>query len=158
MGELILLVPVITLVIASVIDLRTREIPDWVTVVLILTAAVAAVFGWADIQWWMVATGLLLGLGVGLGMFFLLGFGGGDARLVAGIGAVLGPAGIWFFLVWMAIAGGLLAIISKLRGSREYAYGPAILAGYIGYLVFPANMWSTLQKLMPGLESTFQNQ
>lgn len=148
MSNLFLLFPAVLLIIAAVIDLRTREIPDIISVLLIVCGVLAAWFRWAGIQWWMVAAGLAVGLGIGLAMFRCLAFGGGDAKVIAGLGAILGPVGIWFFLFWMALAGGVLALIAKSRGQRDYAYGPAILLGYLGYLIFPADIWTTLRESM----------
>ena len=148
MALAVLITVFLLLLLAAVVDLRTREIPDWISIAILLVGIAAAAFGWAGIRWWMVASGLVLGLVVGLVLFRFAGFGGGDGKLIAGIGAVLGPVGILFFLMWMALAGGVLALIAKYRGQREYAYGPAILTGYVGYLIFPADMWSTLRNLM----------
>ena len=140
MDVLILVVPVVLLLIATWSDLRTREIPDWISVALVLIGITAAGFNWGGVRWWMVPSGLLLGLLIGLALFHFAGFGGGDAKLIAGIGAILGPVGLLFTLFWMAVAGGLLALIAMIRGQRDYAYGPAILAGYIGYLVYPGGV------------------
>ena len=148
MGETILLVPVLLLAVATAIDLRTREIPDWITVALLWVGGVAATFDLAGLRWWMVLSGSLLGLVIGFLLFRLAGFGGGDAKLIAGIGAILGPVGLLFVLFWMALAGGVLALIAMLRSQRDYAYGPAILLGYIGYLFYPADMWISLVKLL----------
>ncbi|MEZ6129757.1 MAG: prepilin peptidase [Planctomycetaceae bacterium] len=148
MTELVLLLPLILLAVAAVIDLRTREVPDWITVALVLFAASAAWFGWAGIRWWMVGSGAALGLVVGLALHRFAGFGGGDGKLIAGIGAFLGPVGLLFVLFWMALAGGVLALVAMYRGQRDYAYGPAILLGYIGYLVYPADVWSAISKLL----------
>ena len=140
MDVLILVVPVVLLLIATWSDLRTREIPDWISVALVLIGITAAGFGWAGVRWWMVLSGLLLGFLIGLALFHFAGFGGGDAKLIAGIGAILGPVGLLISLFWMAVAGGVLALIAMIRGQRDYAYGPAILAGYIGYLVYPGGV------------------
>lgn len=148
MSSLFLLMPAVVLMIAAAIDLKTREIPDTISVALAICGSMAAVYGWAGILWWMVACGILTGLFVGLLMFRFAGFGGGDAKVIAGLGAILGPVGIWFFLFWMALAGGVLALIAKCRGQRDYAYGPAILLGYFGYLFFPADIWSAITKSM----------
>jgi len=147
MSELVLLLPLVLLAVAAVIDLNTREIPDGITVALLLFAASGAYFGWVGIRWWMVLSGLLLGLLIGWALFHFAEFGGGDAKLIAGVGAVLGPVGLLFVLFWMALAGGVLALIAMLRGQRDYAYGPAILLGYVGYLIYPAGVWKTIGKL-----------
>ena len=147
MDVLILIVPVAFLLIATWCDLRTREIPDWISVALVLIGITAAGFGWAGVRWWMVLSGLLLGFLIGLALFHYGKFGGGDAKLIAGIGAVLGPVGLLFSLFWMAVAGGLLALIAMIRGQRDYAYGPAIAAGYVVYLVYPGGVFSAVWKL-----------
>jgi len=130
--------------VASVYDLRTREIPDWISLALLVSAAAAASFGWAGIRWWMVASGGGLGLAVGYSLFRFFKFGGGDAKLIAAIGALLGPVGLLFALFWMAIVGGLLALIAMIRGQNDYAYGPAIAAGYAAYLVWPVGLFQRL--------------
>lgn len=147
MDALTAIVPPVMLLIATWSDLRYREIPDWISVGLVLTGFVAAGFGWAGVRWWMVLSGLLLGLLIGLSLFRFARFGGGDAKLIAGVGAVLGPVGLLIALFWMAIAGGVLALLALCRGQRDYAYGPAILAGYIGYLVYPGGVLATLWRL-----------
>ena len=141
MTAFVLLVPLALLAIASWHDLRTREIPDWIAILLVLTAVVAAALGLANIRWWMVLAGGALGLGVGFLLFRYANFGGGDAKLLAAVGALLGPVGLMFLLFWMALAGGVLALVALLRGQRDYAYGPAIAAGYAAYLVYPAGVW-----------------
>lgn len=73
-------------------------------------------------------------------------FGGGDAKLIAAVGALLGPVGLLFALFWTAVAGGVLALIAMVRGQRDYAYGPAIALGYLAYLVWPVGLF---QRLVP---------
>ena len=148
MDVIVLIAPLLLLGIASWIDLKTREIPDLFCVSLLLIGFTAAVFGWAGIRWWMVLTGLAVGFTVGFLLFRFAELGGGDAKVIIGVGAVLGPVGIWFFLFWMALFGGVLALVARSRGQRDYAYGPALLLGYIGYLVFPADLFSTIKELM----------
>lgn len=140
MTALLLSGVLLMLVVASVYDLRTREIPDWISVLLLIGSIAAAVANVAGIQWWMVVSGGVLGLVIGYILFRCAKFGGGDAKLIAAIGALLGPVGLLFVLFWMAIAGGLLALIAMARGQSDYAYGPAIAAGYLGYLVWPAGL------------------
>ncbi len=147
MDVLILLLPVVLLLVATRCDLRTREIPDWISVALVLIGITAAGFGWAGVRWWMVLSGLMLGFLIGLALFHFARFGGGDAKLIAGIGAILGPVGLLISLFWMAVAGGVLALIAMIRGQRDYAYGPAIAAGYFAYLVYPGGVCTAVWKL-----------
>jgi prepilin peptidase CpaA len=137
MTEFILLTPFLMLLIAAVYDLCTREIPDAFAIGVLLIAIAAAALGAANVKWWMVGAGGALGLAIGALLFRFAKFGGGDAKLIAAVGALLGPVGLLLALFWMAIAGGVLALIAAARGRRDYAYGPAIAAGYFGYLLWP---------------------
>lgn len=135
MSHVVLYGPLVLLVTAAVIDLRTREIPDGIAVALVLVGGLAAGFGWAGVRWWMVPTGCLVGLLIGFALYRCAGFGSGDAKLIAGMGAILGPVGLLLMLFWMALAGGLLALVALARGKRDYAYAPAIAIGYAAYLL-----------------------
>lgn len=135
------------LVTASIADLRTREIPNWISGLMMLIAVNAACFGWGGLRWWLVLTGALAGMALGYASVRFAQFGGGDAKLIAALGALLGPVGLLFLLFWMALAGGVLALIAAARGQRDYAYAPAIAVGYLAYLVWPVGlpqrMWSS---------------
>ncbi len=143
---MLLFIPLLLLVLAMVLDLRTREIPDWISIGLVGMAIVAALFGFENIQWWMVVSGGLMGLMVGAALFRYAEFGGGDAKLIVGVGALLGPVGLMIALFWMALVGGVLALVAMIRGQRDYAYAPAIAAGFAGYLIYPVgilqDLWS----------------
>ena len=55
--------------------------------------------------------------------------GGGDVKLMAAFGTLLGPAGILAAAVFGAIAGALWGLGALLRGARAIPYAPAIAAG-----------------------------
>lgn len=135
-----LAVPLLLLLIATICDLRTRIIPDWISIALLGWGIGAATFGGgafgiAGSAWASLGIGLLLGLGLGAILFALGGLGGGDVKLMAGLGAVLGPIALLHVLFWMAMAGAVLAIVAKLRGRSDFAYVPAIAAGLLIYAV-----------------------
>ena len=103
--------------IACVTDVRTRRIPNVLT---FGAAALAIVFhvttaGLAGLQTgvlgWLVGTALFL-------PFFLLGgMGGGDVKLLAALGAWLGPGDAAWLAIYASIAGGVMAIgVSLMRG------------------------------------------
>ena len=99
---------------ACLTDLRSRRIPNVLT---FGAAAVALVFylvsggltalGWAAAGW---GIGLLLFLP----LFALRGLGGGDVKLLAALGAWLGPSMTVWLALWSAIAGGVFALIVAL--------------------------------------------
>ena len=143
---------------AAVVDARTRRIPN------VLTAA-TAMLGLA-----LAATGVsgttvaasLMGAAVGLGLMLpghVFGAtGAGDVKLLASLGAMLGPGATVAAFLYAAIAGGLLALgfamqrgrvgvtlsrsarllatpattrreIEGAGGSNQFPYGPAIAVG-----------------------------
>jgi prepilin peptidase CpaA len=76
----------------------------------------------------------LVGLTVGYLLFRFAELGGGDAKLIAALGLLVGPVGLLIVLFGMAIAGGVLSLVAMARGHRDFAYGPAITAGFVGYV------------------------
>ncbi|MEO1530055.1 MAG: A24 family peptidase [Planctomycetota bacterium] len=136
----LLLLCLFLLALAAVIDLATREIPDWIPVLVVTLVLAFAALDIAELRWWMILSGIAMGFGLGWLMFRWAKFGGGDAKLIIAIGAVLGPLGLVITLLWMALAGGLLGLIAMARGQRDLAYGPAIALGYLGYLIWPTGL------------------
>jgi prepilin peptidase CpaA len=55
--------------------------------------------------------------------------GGGDVKLMAAFGALLGPAGILSAALFAAIAGGVCALGFAIWGRRAIPYAPAIVLG-----------------------------
>jgi prepilin peptidase CpaA len=104
---------------ACVTDVRSRRIPNVLT---FGAAAAALVFGLASGGFaglgWAIA-GWTVGAGLFFPLFALGGLGAGDVKLLAALGAWLGPGLTVWVALWGAIAGGPLAIVVAL--SRGYA-------------------------------------
>lgn len=104
---------------ACVFDLRTRRIPNALT----LSAAVAglvfhvATSGLAGLP--TAVGGWLLGLLLLLPYFALGGMGGGDVKLVAALGAWLGPQDTFWLTIYAGLAGGAIALVVIV--ARGYA-------------------------------------
>lgn len=126
-------IPALILFCAAGFDVVTRRIPDSFPLLLILWAVVSRTAGFQEPQWGNAALGLALGLVIGFLLFSLGWLGGGDGKLLAGLGAVLGPVGLLATLPWMAAVGGVIAFWSCVRHPKEseIAYGPAIALGYL---------------------------
>lgn len=122
------------LLVATICDFRTREIPDWISIAIGFVAVTASLAGWLGIGLVWVIAGGFVGLTIGYGLFRFANLGGGDAKLIASLGMLLGPIGILILLFGMAIAGGVLSLVAILRGQRDYAYVPAITAGFVWYV------------------------
>ena len=97
--------------IACFTDLRTRRIPNWLT----FGAAAAALAFHASQNGasglLMSVSGWALGVALFLPMFVLRGLGAGDVKLLAALGAWLGPKAVMFVALYSTLAGGVLAII-----------------------------------------------
>ncbi|OFW17220.1 MAG: hypothetical protein A3F70_09940 [Acidobacteria bacterium RIFCSPLOWO2_12_FULL_67_14] len=100
--------------VACVTDLRTRKIPN----VLTLLAALAAFFFYAVVgrgEGLLVSVaGWLAGAAVFFIPFALGGLGGGDVKLLAAIGAWVGPAAVVWTALYTGIIGGGLAVVIGL--------------------------------------------
>ena len=103
--------------IACVTDIRHRRIPN----VLTFGAAAAALIFHAAVSGLPGLLGAALGWTVGvvlfLPFFLLRGMGGGDVKLLAALGAWLGPGDAFYLAIYASIAGGVLAlVVSVARG------------------------------------------
>ncbi len=111
--DFVFLVTGVFLLIASMWDLKSREVPDWLSFSLIAVGLGSSLL-YALIMgdWWRFvysALGFGVCLALGLLMFYTGQWGGGDAKLVMGLGAVFGlswhgfPVLITFLLLTMVV-------------------------------------------------------
>jgi prepilin peptidase CpaA len=105
--------------VACVTDLHSRRIPNLLT---FGAAAAALVYGGATGGWEGIgsaALGWLIGAVAFIVPFALGGLGGGDVKLLAAIGAWLGPVGAIWVALYTGVAGGVMAV------------GVAVASGYL---------------------------
>jgi prepilin peptidase CpaA len=106
----------IALVLATISDLRSRRIPNWLVFPFLLAGMVVSTVthGWGGLG--QSVLGVLLAAFL-LGMLYLAGgMGMGDVKLCAAIGAWIGPVQLLTALVMMGMVGGIMALIWALRG------------------------------------------
>lgn len=129
---------------AAIVDLRTRTIPDWVSIAI---AAMAPLFWWgAGVDFYPDVIERLCGAYLVFilffGMFCLGGMGGGDVKLGTAVAMWFAPMATLTFVVFTSIAGGMITIIAwfhhhkirKAEGKTEVPYGVAIALGGIWLL------------------------
>jgi prepilin peptidase CpaA len=143
---------------ATVIDLRTRRIPNGLTAAMTGIGIALAATGVSGIPVGGSFLGFALGLVLMLPGYGLGATGAGDVKLMAAVGAIVGPGLVVTAFLCTAIAGGVLAVVVALRrrrlrdtvvaasrlvgtdgrqrihsagASSRFAYGPAIAAGSV---------------------------
>ncbi|PMS22119.1 peptidase A24 [Trinickia dabaoshanensis] len=106
-------------VVAMSFDLHTRRIPNWlVATALVVALPVEIIANGLPIGpiWWL--TGLLTG-----GLLFLPGYlirmlGAGDVKLMAAVGALMGPRGALEAAMAATVVGGLISFVALLQKRR----------------------------------------
>ncbi len=147
---------------ATVEDLRSRTISNWLCLFgLIAGLAVHIVLqGWSGLGTSLL--GALIGFAVFLIFFLLGGMGGGDIKLMAAFGAILGKRQIVHAAVFAAMVGGVMALIyvayKRLRqvvqpdanGSKQSVhkesipYAPAISLGVLISFLSEEELWTSV--------------
>jgi prepilin peptidase CpaA len=98
------------LIVAAIIDLYLRKIPNLLTYPTIVIAFIYNCIYNGFNGLLFSVTGLLVGL-IALGIFYLFGgMGAGDVKLMGAVGAVLGPKNVLNAFLFTGIVGGIYAI------------------------------------------------
>ena len=95
-------------------DLHNRRIPNYVT---FGSTALAIGYGLVSGGWQGVSAamaGWALGIAVFVPFFLLRGMGAGDVKLLAALGAWIGPMALLSLTIYTAFAGGVMALLVVL--------------------------------------------
>jgi len=89
-----IIIAFVALLISTITDLKNREVPDYVSYGLILVAfAIAIIYSIVNWEYAYIAQasmGFIIGLIIAYSMFYLGQWGGGDSKLIMGLGAIIG--------------------------------------------------------------------
>jgi prepilin peptidase CpaA len=101
----------IILVEAAVIDGWKLRVPNWLTFHMVLAGLVYTTWlhGFAGLAWAL--GGAALGLALMLPLYAIGGMGAGDVKLMAGIGAWMGPVVTFWSFTATAVVGGVMALV-----------------------------------------------
>jgi prepilin peptidase CpaA len=145
---------------ATVVDIRTRRIPNSLTAAMAGVGIGFAAVGISGVSLVAAALGFGIGLMLMLPGHVLGATGAGDVKLMAAVGAIVGPAVVVKAFLFTAVAGGVLAVVVAARRKRlavtltgtarmisapgdacreiqsatpasRFAYGPAIAVGSV---------------------------
>jgi prepilin peptidase CpaA len=146
--------------VATIVDIRSRRIPNAVTAAMAAMGLGLAAAGLSGISLGASVGGLVIGLLLMLPGHALGATGAGDVKLMAAVGALIGIRTVIPAFLFTAIAGGVLAIAVAIRRRRlgvalagtgrliaapsqapqelrgaaplsRFAYGPAIAVGSV---------------------------
>lgn len=101
----------VLVILAAIWDVRTRRIPNWLTLSGVVLGVALNTFLFEINGLWF----SLKGLGVAFGVYFLLyllhAMGAGDVKLMAAVGAAAGPGNWLGILVLTSVAGAVAGIL-----------------------------------------------
>jgi prepilin peptidase CpaA len=109
---------VVVAFLAGVTDLRSRRIPNWLTVpAAVIGVTMSASLGrWAGIK--VSLLGLLLGLALLLPFVYLRSLGAGDWKLAGALGAFTGPRALTDLLLGSIFVAGVMAMALVIYKGR----------------------------------------
>ena len=130
-------------VVAAVFDIRTHRIPNWLVLLGAGTCIAGQMIQPALLGFGMLGAlkGIAVGFALLLPLYLLRATGAGDVKLMAMVGAYLGPWGVAWAALFSFIAGGVLALVVALsRGAlgqlfanvRSMLYGTLLSATTTG--------------------------
>jgi len=103
---------------SAAMDLRTRRVPNWLTLGITALGMTLAAGHWSDRTIAAALGGFAVGLLVMLPGHIVGATGAGDVKLFAAVGTLLGPAGIAVAFVYTALFGGALALTFAIVRGR----------------------------------------
>ncbi|MDO8768049.1 MAG: prepilin peptidase [Burkholderiaceae bacterium] len=103
--------------VAAGFDLKSRRIPNWLVLVGLVASLILQIIfnsfnSFYGFKAW--GLGLLVGFGLFLPLYLLRAMGAGDVKLMAMVGAFLGPLGALGAVLTTLVVGGVLAIAVAL--------------------------------------------
>jgi len=131
------------LIIIFFIDLFHKIIPDSLSLPLIPLGLIFAFLPYFDVNWKYA----LIGGASGFALFYTIalvywaitkrmGMGGGDIKLIAGIGLFTGIVGVFFSIFVAALLALLVAIITRKKFKNEVPFGPFLVVGALFHVFF----------------------
>jgi prepilin peptidase CpaA len=102
----------------AAIDLRVRRVPNALTLTLATAGVALAATGLGRLGVAAAIAGWWVGLAIMLPGYLLGGMGGGDVKLMAAVGAFLGPLDVVWAFLYTAIAGAAIALLVALVRGR----------------------------------------
>lgn len=110
---------------AAICDLRSFEIPNSLSVAIIILFAGYALVTPASVSWVSSVSAFAVTLLLGIFLFWIGWMGGGDVKLLPAIALWTGLDGLTLLLTAIALAGGVLALLLMVLRALPVAAGSA---------------------------------
>ena len=133
------------LLVAVITDLRTRRIPNVLTASMVSVGFVLPAAGLSEISLGAALLGCFVGLVLMLPGHVLGATGGGDVKLMAAVGSIVGPVVVVNAFLFTAVAGGVMAMIVAMQRRRL----AVTLAGTARMLSSPTDARREVQSAAP---------
>ena len=102
-------------------DMRVRKIPNILTVPLAIAGVTTSFMSGHVVTPTQSLLGLMLGFAIPLVPFVLGAIGGGDVKLMAAIGAWMGPMGVFMTYVVAAVVGMVIVLVQATAQGKLFA-------------------------------------
>lgn len=106
---------------AAVEDLRARRIPNWLTFSLVFLGFAQSFGPAGSVTPGDALLGFLVAFGLGLGSYLLGALGGGDVKMLAAVGAWVGPRATIEVMVIVTVVAMVVAIMQMIAQRRTRA-------------------------------------
>jgi len=117
MGNVRALLVVLTLT-AAAYDWKYRIVPNWLTLTGVIAGLAVNTLLNGLTGPWVAISGAGFALLVYLPLYALRAMGGGDVKLMAAVGALMGPFIWWGIFVYTVLIGGAAALVAIIAGGR----------------------------------------
>jgi len=143
---------------AAMVDIRARRVPNWISFGLAFSGVMLSLLPWGHISITQSLFGLMTGFALPFALYLLGAVGAGDVKLVAGVGAWLGPVPVLIAFACAALVGMVLAIAMSVQQGRvrevlreSLLLGASVAGGSVGAMARPtlATNTSSRQRTLP---------
>src|SRR5438046_6856418 len=102
--RLVICFPLVALlIVAAVVDVRRRRIPNWLTFALVLSGLGQSLTALQTVTFTQSVAGMAVGFILPFVVYILGGMGAADVKLLAGVGSWLGPRPVLLVFVVAAV-------------------------------------------------------